>query len=92
MPAVPETLLGGLDHGVTKILNDMKDAYASYICVLCGSVFSSRDYRWGACEENEARTNVSCSDWSCPVCGGVVVEYARMSGGGPSAAALSAMG
>jgi hypothetical protein len=62
----------------TRILNDARDAYTAYICVLCGSVFNSRDYRWGACGENEGAVEAQCNDWSCPVCGGVVVEYARV--------------
>jgi hypothetical protein len=69
---------------VTRILNEAKDAYTAYICVLCGSVFSSREYHWGACEENESRAKAPCSDWSCPTCGGVVVEYARVPAGEPS--------
>ncbi len=71
---------------MTKILNDVKDAYTAYICVLCGNVFSSREYHWGACEGNEAGANEPCDNWSCPVCGGVVVEYARVPGAESSSA------
>jgi hypothetical protein len=66
----------------TRILNDARDAYTAYICVLCGSVFNSSEYRWGACEEDERAAGAPCNNWSCPVCGGVVVEYARVPGPG----------
>jgi DNA-directed RNA polymerase subunit RPC12/RpoP len=71
---------------VTRILNEAKNAYTAYICVLCGNVFSSTEYRWGACEGNETAANEPCNNWSCPTCGGVVVEYARVPAGDPSSA------
>jgi hypothetical protein len=71
---------------VTRALTEAKDAYTAYICVLCGTVFNSREYHWGACEEHELAANASCRNWSCPVCGGVVVEYARIPSGEPSTA------
>jgi rubredoxin len=59
------------------IMNRVKDDRTEYKCVLCGSVFDSSEYRWGAREEKEIGAG-GCNDWSCPVCGGVVVEYARV--------------
>jgi len=67
---------------LTKILNEARDTFTAYICVLCGSVFNSREYHWGAGEGNETGANARGSNWSCPVCGGVVVEYARVPGPG----------
>jgi hypothetical protein len=84
MPAISETQWGGHGHGVAKILNEVKDAYTAYICVLCGSAFNSREYNWGACEGHEPAASAQCNNWSCPVCGGVVVEYARVPEGEPS--------
>jgi rubredoxin len=63
---------------VTKILKEARDAYTAYMCVLCGSVYSSRDYHWGSCGGTGDGSKASRCDWSCPVCGGVVVEYARV--------------
>ncbi|HVO77084.1 MAG TPA: hypothetical protein VMT60_03780 [Candidatus Bathyarchaeia archaeon] len=47
-----------------------------YICVLCGSIWTSDEYNWGKCTEVRSGSIARC-DWSCPQCGGVVVEYAR---------------
>lgn len=76
----------------TRILNEARDAYTAYICILCGSVFNSKEYRWGACWANEGSAEAPCNDWSCPICGGVVVEYARVPGpGGEQPNAYAAM-
>lgn len=48
-----------------------------YICVLCGSVWSSADYEWGGCARALSSPATPRRDWSCPSCGGVVVEHAR---------------
>lgn len=64
--------------GATR-LDDMVDAVGGveYICVLCGSVWSSADYEWGGCARSLPGAATPRCDWSCPSCGGVVVEYAR---------------
>ena len=49
----------------------------------CAAAYQLENYRWGACQENEAEAGVPMKNWSCPVCGGVVVEYARVPGGEP---------
>lgn len=63
--------------GVRDMASELKSAITEYICVLCGSVWSSDDYRWGACVDVAPGSIVRRCDWSCPQCGGVVVEYAR---------------
>ena len=63
--------------GLKETVEQIKAAYTEYICVLCGSVWNSDDYSWGACADVRSGSLVRRCDWSCPQCGGVVVECAR---------------
>jgi len=67
--------------GMRQMLGEMKAMRTEYICVLCGSIWTSEDYTWGACTEVRSGSVVRRCDWSCPQCGGVVVEYARNKAG-----------
>jgi hypothetical protein len=63
--------------GMRDVASEIKAAVTEYICVLCGSVWNSEEYHWGTCADVSAGSVVRRCDWSCPQCGGVVVEYAR---------------
>jgi len=59
------------------MVGEIGEAVTEYICVLCGSALSSADYTWGPCADARPGSSGRRCDWSCPQCGGVVVEYAR---------------